>query len=193
MVKLMDKLPSYYYDDPYVNNLQESYNKSLDQFELDIIDLEKQFFVETATWGLTLWENLLDINDKELRNSSIELRRENILSKIRGRGTSTLDVIKSVAEVYNPEGGVEIEEIPKEYKFFVKFINFKFGSNIDISKLYKMLDEIKPAHLDYDITFSERIKMLIHTSTQEFDNKYITCGTRSVGKNLKNKEIKGGL
>jgi len=156
-----------------------------------ILDLENQFFVEKATWGLTLWEQLLDIGEKETRNASLEARRETILSKIRGRGTSTIDVIKSVAQTYNPDGGVEIDEIPAEYMFYIRFINFKFGEGIDIDKLYKILEEIKPAHLDYDITFSEQVKLLVNSSLKEKKEDYVTCGTVCVGKNVKNKIMKG--
>jgi len=36
MVNLMEYLPSFYSDDLYVNNIQNTYNNMLNQFEADI-------------------------------------------------------------------------------------------------------------------------------------------------------------
>lgn len=187
MAKLMEMLPHYYQDDEYVNSLQDTIQSELMIFTNDIIDLENQFFVETATWGLDFWERLLEINTPQAVSYSLESRRENILSKIRGRGTSTVEVIRSVAQAYTT-GSVDVEERPSDYSFFIKFINFDFSNSLNIDKLYNILDEIKPAHLVYDVTFTERNIINLNTEFRSISEQYIQCGEYGVELNLKNKE-----
>ncbi|MBN1054556.1 DUF2313 domain-containing protein [Clostridium botulinum] len=113
-------------------------------------DLISQTFIETATWGLVYWENEYDI-DTNL-NSSYEERREIIKAKKTGNGTTTKEMIKNVAETFSG-GEVKIIEDNKNYSFTVQFIGVK-GIPKNMQGFKNMLEDIKPAHLSYNLKYT---------------------------------------
>lgn len=113
-------------------------------------DLVKQCFIDTATWGLEIWEETYGI-ETDL-SKSFEERREFIKAKKRGQGTVTKKLIKETAEAFSG-GEVEIIEHPESYSFTVQFIGVK-GIPKNMAAFKDMLDTIKPAHLGYDFKYS---------------------------------------
>lgn len=80
-MKLIDKLPSF--DRNYiVEEIQGAYDTELNILKEDIDDTFNQLFVDTATWGLDMWEDILCIEKKEL---DFDTRRSNIKAKMRSR------------------------------------------------------------------------------------------------------------
>lgn len=56
-MKLIDKLPSF--DRNYiVEEIQGAYDTELNILKEDIDDTFNQLFVDTATWGLDMWEDM---------------------------------------------------------------------------------------------------------------------------------------
>lgn len=62
-MSFIDDIPSFY-DNKYIRAIQESLEKECLRFEQAYDDTLKQFFVESATWGLDLWEGLFRIKKK---------------------------------------------------------------------------------------------------------------------------------
>lgn len=118
-----------------------------------IRDLQKQMFVQTATWGLDFWEVAVGL---PVRNGTmtIESRRRTILAKMQTRYPITPTRVKEIIETAT---GVRTEIIQNVAPYTFE-IRFPEGSNLEIN-FTKILDEIKPAHLSY------RIKA--YTSTKE--------------------------
>ncbi|MEW9093932.1 MAG: YmfQ family protein [Clostridiaceae bacterium] len=116
----------------------------------NIQDLLKQCFIDTSTWGLTLWEKEYGINTDI--SKSYEERREILKAKKRGHGTVTKKMIKETAEAFSG-GEVEIIEHPESYSFTVQFIGIK-GIPKNLAGFKDMLDTIKPAHLSYDFKYT---------------------------------------
>ncbi|GAU79502.1 putative phage tail protein [Fusibacter sp. 3D3] len=114
-----------------------------------IEDFLAQMYVETATWGLSLWEKMIDI--KSFTSSSLETRREVIISKLRGIGTTSKEMIKTLAASFSG-GEVEVIEIPEQSKFLIKFVG-TLGTPQNILGLSQAIDEVKPAHLWYEYAF----------------------------------------
>lgn len=115
-----------------------------------IPDFLSQLFIKTATWGLDYWEKELGLVTN--RSHSYIRRREIIMAKLRGSGTSTKERIKSVAEAFSG-GEVEVIEYNSEYRFEVKFIGV-LGIPPNMAGFLAMLEEIKPAHLGYSISYT---------------------------------------
>lgn len=118
--------------------------------KLTIQDILNQCFIDTATWGLLLWENEYGI-ETDL-NKSYEERREILKAKKRGHGTVNKKMIKETAEAFSG-GEVQILEHPESYSFTVKFIGIK-GIPRNLAAFKDMLDSIKPAHLSYDFKYT---------------------------------------
>ena len=143
--------------------------------EVDILkaymeDLNKNLYVKTATWGLDLFEEELGlVTDKSI---SYEERRERILAKKRGSGTTTKAMIKNTAEAFSG-GEVEVIEKFNEYSFIVKFVGVR-GIPKNLALFKQMIEEIKPAHLNYELAFTYTVWNMIMSNSNvwnDFSNK----------------------
>jgi hypothetical protein len=74
------------------------------------------------------------------------------LSKLRGIGTVTVSLIKSVAEAYDG-GAVEVTLQPEAYTFTIKFVDTR-GIPPNLDDLKAVIEEIKPAHLAVEYAFT---------------------------------------
>ncbi len=114
-----------------------------------LADLLAQCFVQTATWGLLRWEEVYGITT----NLSLpyEQRREVILAKMRGQGTTTVEMIKNVASAFT---GIEVEVIEDNphYMFIIRFVG-QYGVPRNLQAFREILEEIKPAHLGYELEY----------------------------------------
>lgn len=126
-------------------------SKEIGVIKLTTFNTLEQFFINTATFELDTWEKLLAIPVNT--EKSIPMRREVIKAKLRGNGTATKNLISQVASAYS-NTVVEIIEIPREYRFIIKFIGGK-GIPANMLDLTRTIEEIKPAHLifDYEYTY----------------------------------------
>lgn len=128
-----------------------------------IDDLTKQFFIDTATWGLAYWEEEFGIQTN--LNYSYEERREVLKAKKRGQGTCTIALIKNVSEAFSG-GEVNVIENTAPYMFTIQFIGVK-GIPKNMANLINAIDDIKPAHLGYTFKYT-------YTSWNYLDSKNLS-------------------
>lgn len=172
---MADYLPRYYADIRESNEIINAGAAGIAGLNANINDVLAQFFVETATWGLTRWEQF--IGDKNAGNydqttyasleeigarfneleatswsaaetkypTDIVQRRANVKAKIRGFGTVTHGLIKSVTESY-ANGQVEVIEDSANFTISIKFVG-ELGVPAKIASIKEALREIIPAHL----------------------------------------------
>lgn len=147
---LMEYLPMYYRNSNLMKNIQNAFSKEIGIINYLIDDILSQLFVDTATWGLDLWEKELGINTDI--SKTYEHRREIIKAKIRGTGTVTKQMLKNVALAYT-NAEVDVIEKPNDSSFIVKFISVK-GIPKNIKALIETIETIKPAHLNYSFEYT---------------------------------------
>ena len=149
-INLMEHLPNFYHDSKFVKAFMDSCSIEADILKAYIDDLIRNLYVSTATWGLDLFEEELGLTTN--KSISYEERRERILAKKRGNGTTTKAMIKNTAEAFSG-GEVDIIENFNDYSFIVKFVGVK-GIPKNLALFKQMLEEIKPAHLNYELEFT---------------------------------------
>ena len=122
----------------------------------NVDDIRLQLFVDTATWGLAIYEKELGIVT-DLNKPLVE-RRGVIRSKMRGYGKVDAALIKLVVDSYTNGGA----DVTFDGKINVIFSNVR-GIPENMNDVYKAVEDIKPAHLDvtYDFLF---------TTWERFDN-----------------------
>jgi Uncharacterised protein conserved in bacteria (DUF2313) len=150
--EMLSHLPEFYATSRIMRSIMQAQGEELDSLYQALDEILNQYFVPTATWGLEIWERELGI---QIDNAKpVDQRRSVILSKLRGIGTVTVSLIKSIAEAYDG-GTVEVSEVPEEYKFTVTFVDTR-GVPPNIDDLKAAIEEIKPAHLavEYAFTYS---------------------------------------
>lgn len=147
---LMKYLPEYYQGVPEMEELQKSCGMECGQLVYSIEDSALQNNVESATWGLSRWENVLGLTTGTTKPYAT--RREMIKAKLRGSGTTTPEMIRRTASAFSG-GDVEVVEVPGAYSFQVRFVG-TLGIPANMAGLIQMIEEIKPAHLDYEFVYS---------------------------------------
>lgn len=149
-VNLMKYLPDIYQDSTQMNDLQQSIGKEFGMLSYNIGELLNQMYVDTATWGLKLWEKQMRIQTDTSKSNTA--RREIIKAKLRGAGTTTKSMIKNTAMAFSG-GDVDVIEYPKESRFVIQFVGV-LGIPPNMAGLIQSIEEIKPAHLSYSFKYT---------------------------------------
>jgi hypothetical protein len=163
-MNLIRLLPEFYQNSQPVQEIQGALDTQAEALWAARDGLMEQLNVSTATWGLDAWEEALGLETDLTR--PYDYRRSRILSKLRGRGTTTVAMIQNVAESFS-NGEVEVTEYPGDYRFEIKFVG-TVGIPPNMDDLTAAIEEIKPAHLDYDyiILYRTQAQLAPYTHTQ---------------------------
>lgn len=136
-------------NDRSLNSIYDTQQDEVDNYKYNIEDLVNQCYIDTATWGLDFWEELLGISSV---NSTIDQRRGAIKSALIGQGTVTVKVIEETAKAFTG-GDVKVSENIEPFTFEVKFTGTK-GVPPKFDTLQERINIIKPAHLLVKYTFT---------------------------------------
>ena len=165
-MSLINKLPSFY-DNDIVKPIQNSFTVEANSINDEVENTLNQFIVDSATFGLDKWENMLGISKN---NFDIQTRRENIKAKMRARGTTSIDVIKNICEAYS-NGEVDIVVNHTDYSFEIHFIG-SIGVPKAFAELDKTIEEIKPCHLAHSYKFRYNNHEYLGQYTHEHLSQY---------------------
>ena len=178
-MKLIDKLPFFYEECPKTNAIQDGLSSEINNLYYKVNSRIDQLYVNSARWGLSGWEKL---TKKKKTDGTIEQRRARVASKLKAKGTTTLEVMKSLCKSYAED--IEVTEIYNEYKILLELIATKEN---DIPKTYNFSDmneavwEIKPAHLAHELEINNSRKLNIKTNYEDVKFKYIPCNCAYAG------------
>ncbi|GEO26219.1 hypothetical protein AAC03nite_20040 [Alicyclobacillus acidoterrestris] len=128
----------------YMQSVYQAEGLQFDSLMATITDILNQFYVDTATWALSQWESELNLAPND--SLTTDQRRQRIKSKLRGYGTATTALIKTVAQAYE-RGEVDVIEDFAKYTVHIRFVDV-LGIPSNISDLQTALRAIIPAHLD---------------------------------------------
>lgn len=162
-VDLSKYVPQDIYNGNVFNKIYKSQEYQLGVLYWQMDDLLKQFFIDTATWGLVYWEEEYGIVTN--LNYSYEERREVVKAKKRGQGICSKLLIKNVAEAFSG-GECNVIENTAPFTFTIQFVGIK-GIPKNMQGLINAVDEIKPAHLVYNFKYT-------YTSWDYLDGKNLT-------------------
>ena len=142
---LMLQLPDFYRSAPFCE-LQRILGEMVRRASVDVDFTMAQLWPQTASgWGLDLWEAAYGIPVEAGKDT--EFRRTRVISKLRGQGIPTAELLKAVAASF-VNGDVDIVEHNGQACFVVKFVS-TIGVPPNIEDLTAAIREIKPAHLDF--------------------------------------------
>lgn len=138
--KMLNYLPDYERNSKVIDAMFTPIDIEFKNKDISIADLEKQLSIDTATWGLVIYEE--ETNIKTDLNKSYEDRRAVVKSKSRGNGKVDAKLIKLVADSW-VNGNCDINF---DGKINIKF-NSIYGIPGNLEDLKKALEHIKPAYL----------------------------------------------
>lgn len=142
-VDVLRYLPDFLAKDIVFKLLQDTLSQEHEKLRLEIIDITKQFFISSATWGLEDWERIYNLAHGS--DDTYDYRRNKILEKIRGARTSTVDAMDNIVQTY---GSGYVEE-HNERNYFNIYTACK-----DTAMLKEMKKQVliyRPAHLGINI------------------------------------------
>lgn len=157
--KMINYLPSYERSSRVFQDVIDAEAKEIDNETLVIGDFIKQLSIDTATWGLEIYEKELGIGTDI--NKSHEERRSVIKSKYRGIGKFDKTLLEGIANAYtngrtkatfNGKINVLFEDIKENILNLMDFEN--------------TLEEIKPAHLDYTLSIKDNDHIKLQSETR---------------------------
>lgn len=128
-----------------------------ERMRIALLDIEKQFNVKTAEWGLDKWEELLGIATDKTK--SIKERRIAVQEKLTKPGSVTVEFLKKLIDAYLEAGESNITEYPAGYA--VK-ITFPGNGTWQIRNIEKAVREYIPAHLGWRYKALVPVKLLLH-------------------------------
>lgn len=143
---LREMLPQNYQHSDEITETQQAVNAQVEKLRAEKDDLLLQLNIETATWGLGLWEKAYGLETDP--SKSYAFRRAQIESKMRSLGVTTVEMIRNVAESFSDDN-VSVIEFPSEYSFLIKFK----GTPPNFDDLTNTIEEIKPAHLAWNFIY----------------------------------------
>lgn len=132
--------------DPFVNEINGSIGLTMDNFDERIADFTNQIDINTATWGLPVYEKELGIITDISKTD--EIRREQIVSRLRGMNKIGAAELKLVADSYS-NGNVEIT---LNHGIVIEFTSI-LGIPSNINDLKNVLRSIAPAHIKISYKF----------------------------------------
>lgn len=152
MKDLMLYLPENYDQSAETRTIQEAIQPEMTKLQEARDDLLLQLNPYTATWGLKLWEAGLGLATDE--SKPLDYRRTRVVSKVRGNGTTTVALIKSVSESFS-YGKVAVVEYYSDCKVEIRFVG-TIGMPPNMDDLEDALNDIMPAHLTWDFVIYYR-------------------------------------
>ena len=145
----LEQLPGRLRKSPYTVGVSQPMTEVAMAYWQATLNVADQFFVPTATWGLTEWERLVGITPAA--GSSLESRRRDVIAKLCSTGTTNAEMIRSLVEALTGYGA-KVTENFGEYSFSLRFFGETDGFiNIDANLLMQTVEVIKPAHLRFVI------------------------------------------
>ena len=187
-MKLINKLPPFYEDCPKTNTIQDGLSSEINNLYSKVNSTIDQLYVNSATWGLSEWEKFAGIKKTD---GTIEQRRSRVASKLKAKGTTTLEVMKSLCKSYADD--VRVTEIFNEYKILLDLVITKdtdIPRSFNFTNMNEAIWEIKPAHLLHEINANNSRKLNIKTNYEDVNFKYIPCNTIYAGQTQPNTYVK---
>lgn len=108
-VDLLRYLPTFLAKDENFKRVQDTLSWEHESYRLRLVDIAKQFFVDTATWGLPDWEEFLLITP--LPGATLEARRAAVRAKLLGGVLLNRKRMQDLVELFAPYGEVTVTAI----------------------------------------------------------------------------------
>lgn len=169
MTELIRELPAHYAHSPQDAELQRVLGLLVDQLQADKARTLRQLHPSTASgWGLELWERAYGIAVDDTQPE--ERRRARVLAKVKGVGVTTVERLLGIASAFSASA-VEIVEFFDQYRFEIWYTE-TIGPVRYPDDLAAMVNELKPAHLAWDVKYRQTVPAAARAGTLERSAEY---------------------
>lgn len=106
-VDLLRYLPPFLAKDATFKDVEDTLSREHESYRLRLVDLAKQFFIETATWSLPDWENFVGVTPL---SDDIEARRARVRAKLLGSDVMTVANTNKLIRTFTDGDGAFVDE-----------------------------------------------------------------------------------
>ena len=173
--RIMQYLPEYYQNSRVMGAIAKAQGTELDMLYTALDEILKQFFIDTATWGLNLWDEFLGLKTEAY---SIEERRRLLKSKLIMQPPVTRERFKKLLD--GVADSVDVIEYYGEYSFDIVLL-VKTNLKTAFEKILEQIEDNKPAHLAYQVIlgFLHELQAMV-AFNRWFSEILKLCGTVDV-------------
>jgi hypothetical protein len=167
-MSLMELLPPVYESNITMQELQGILTTDINEMASSLNETIDECSVSTASTLLSRYEKLYGLHVDVSKSDTF--RRERIMAKLRGIGTTTKMMIIDTAAAYS-NGSVEVIEDVENQRFRIKFVGTR-GIPANMADLTLTIEEIKPAHLNYTFEYVYNINGALRGFTNAHLSNY---------------------
>lgn len=157
----------YYQDSKIMKSILDTQGIEIDRIRFAIKDILKQCYVDTATWGLSLWEKELNIKNSSKNNDE---RRQQIKLYLVKPVSVTPEFLTNLINDYTTNKSTQIIEHNSDYWFE---LSVSSDDEVNWKKIYEAVHLYKPAHLGFAVVI--RIISQILTSHKASITQYVNA------------------
>lgn len=143
-VDILRYLPYFLSKEPTFKAANAAESAEHERMRLQIQECLEQLFLETATWGLKLWEEYCGLESDE--NLDYKIRRNRVLGVLNGTETVSLSFLLSLINRYIADKSGSVVEHYDKYYIDILLPDGKVTSFADLEKVLKIF---MPAHLGW--------------------------------------------
>ena len=137
----------------------EANGKVMNNVLATIRNLKAEMYPQNATWSIAYWEQMLGIKTK--KNLSDSVRVQKVLFEMNKYFTVTRNRIENTVNIYVSNKNARVTEDEGEYSFTIEVpVNHDF----DAAAIHRAVEEIKPAHLDFNMIHRIDMQYLFGTA-----------------------------
>lgn len=140
-VDILRYLPDFLSKDPIFKKVSNAQSKEHERLRLLLQDLSDNLFIETATWGLKYWEEMLDIPSNK---NDYQTRRAVIYSRLNNNIIVNLKFFTDLVNLFVVDKLGKVIEQPKDYSIDILVPDNKV---ISFEEMNKVIRTFIPAHL----------------------------------------------
>lgn len=159
VVDILYYLPQFLQKSPLFKGTNDADSKEHETIRLNLQDLLDQFFIESASWGLEQWEDLVNI--KTNTTKSLESRRDAVIAKLRKPESVTETFLTNLINRYIADKAGYIISYPNEYRIEVLYHG---GQIFDYDNLRKSINTYIPAHIGYKLVTITTGSLEVHAA-----------------------------
>lgn len=145
---MIELLPYYYQKSDAVKELYDAVRRGLQLAENELSRQDKNLFI-TTTDEFMLHERDVGLTSISSDNDTL---RGRVVARLQGERIMTLDALKDIVKAYEKTGCVIREDYSK-YTVVVIFY-YRVGFPEGLEELKKTIEELKPAHLQFEYQIS---------------------------------------
>ena len=168
-VDISHYLPPFLSKDESFKEILDVHSREHENLRVKLIDMAKQFFIETATYSMSDWEEFVGV--KKL-SDDLEARRARVKAKLLGSEVMTVDNVNKLIRAFTDGNTSYVEElnVPNQIKFVMLDHVLYWRELIDSAR------ELMPAHLG--LNFERQIKSFAPVNV---GNAFGQIGYKGVG------------